>query len=107
MPGRGGRRNGRVDKDSRPLLVSSREDLSSTSPSTDNVLFAIDGDEDEHETSALEDTGTPRRGKADQSVRFQEQVQVIAPPLWSTLESREAGTPCVVIFLCSGLRVCL
>ena len=107
MPGRGGRRNGRVDEDSRPLLVSSREDLSLTSPSTDNVLFAIDGDDDEHETSALEEAGTPRRSKADQSVRFQEQVQVIAPPLRSTLESREAGTFYMDIFLCFGLRVCL
>jgi sodium-coupled neutral amino acid transporter 11 len=107
MPGRGGRRNGRVDEDSRPLLVSSREDLSLTSPSTDNVLFAIDGDEDEQETSALEDTHP--RSKADQTVRFQEHVQVIAPPLRSTLESREAGTYCMVNLFCSSrlLRVCL
>ena len=91
MPGRGGRQNGRVDEDSRPLLVSSREDLSSTltSPSTENVLFSVDGDEDEHETSALEDTH--RRSKADQTVRFEEHVQVIAPSLRSTTESREAG----------------
>ena len=89
MLGQGGRRNGRVDEDSRPLLVSSREDLSLRSTSTENVLFAIEGDEDEPETSALEDTH--RRGKADQTVRFQEHVQVIAPPLRSTMESREAG----------------
>ncbi len=59
MPGRGGRRNDRVDEDSRPLLVSSREDLSTTltpSASSDNVLFSIEGDQDEYETSALEDT---------------------------------------------------
>jgi sodium-coupled neutral amino acid transporter 11 len=99
MPGRGGRRNGRVDEDSRPLLVSSREDLSLTSPSTESVLFAIDGDEDEQETSALEDTH--RRSKADQTVRFQDHVQVIAPPLRSTLESREAGTYFMVISLFS------
>jgi hypothetical protein len=30
----------------------------------DNVLFSIDGDDDEDETSALEDTGTPQRSKA-------------------------------------------
>jgi hypothetical protein len=87
------RRNGRVDEDSRPRLASSREDLSLTSPSTDNVLFFVDGNEDEHETSALEDS--PRRSKTVQTVRFREQVQVIytvAPPLRSTLESREAGT---------------
>jgi sodium-coupled neutral amino acid transporter 11 len=91
--------------DSQPLLVSSREDLLSTraspspsaSSSTDNVLFAIDDDDaddnDEQETSALDGPPHPsRRGKADQAVRFQEHVQVIAPPLRSTLESREAGT---------------
>ena len=92
MPGRGGRRNSRVDEDSRPLPVSSREGLSLASPSTDNVLFVIDGDDDEHEASALEDTGTPRGSKADRTVHFQDQVQFIAPPLRCMLESREAGT---------------
>jgi len=109
MPGRGGRRNDHVDEDSRPLLVSSREDLSTTltpSASSDNVLFSIEGDQDEYETSALEDT--PRRNKADQTVRFEEQVHVIAPPLRSTTESREAGMYYMVIgFLFSGSRVCL
>jgi solute carrier family 38 (sodium-coupled neutral amino acid transporter), member 11 len=106
MPRRGGRQNGRINDevDSQPLLVSSREDLStrsspsssqspSASSSTDNVLFAIDDDNDELETSALADTPRAQRTpKADQSVRFQDQVQVIAPSLRSTLESREAGT---------------
>ena len=88
MPGRGGRRNSRVDEDSRPRLASSREDLSLTSQSTNNVLFSVNGNEDEHETSALEDS--PRRSKTVQTVRFREQVQVtvyVAPPLRSTLES--------------------
>ena len=73
------------------MLVSSREDLSTTltSASSENVLFSVEGDDDEHETSALEDTH--RRGKADQTVRFEEEVQVIAPPMRSTAESREAG----------------
>jgi hypothetical protein len=99
MSGRGGRRNGRVDEDSRPLLVSSHEDLSTTltPASTENVLFSVEGDEDEHETSALEDTH--RRSKADQTVRFEEHVQVIAPPLRSTTQSREAGTYCTVIVI--------
>lgn len=90
MPGRGSRRNGRVDEDSRPLLVSSHEDLSTTltSGSRENVLFSVEEDGYEHETSALE--GPHRRSKADQTVRFEEQVQVIAPPLRSTTESREA-----------------
>jgi hypothetical protein len=98
VPGRDGRRNRRVDEDSRPILVSSREDLSLTSPSTENVLFAIDGDDDEHEASALDDTGTRRKSMADRTVRSQDQVQFIAPPLRCMLESREAGTSCMAIF---------
>jgi sodium-coupled neutral amino acid transporter 11 len=101
MPRRGGRLNGRFndEADSQPLFVSSREDLSTrtsspASSSADNVLFSVaDDDNDERETSALAPADdTLRRGaKADQTVRFQEHVQVIAPPLRSTLESREAG----------------
>jgi len=54
------------------------------------ILFAIDDDNDEQETSALD--GPPhRRGKADQAVRFHEHVQLIAPPLRSNLESWETG----------------
>lgn len=94
MPRRGARQNGRVTGDSQPLLASSREDLSTTTDG--DVLFAIEDDDGEHEleTSALEDPNahpSPRRIKADQSVRFQEQVQFIVPPLRSTLESRETG----------------
>ncbi|KAI0256086.1 amino acid transporter [Lactifluus subvellereus] len=84
MLGRRGRQNGHVSGDNQPLLDSSREDLSTT---TDNVLFAID-DDDDQETSALEQTHP--RGKEDHSVRFQDEVQVIAPSLRSTLQSREA-----------------
>ena len=109
MPGRSGRRNGRVDEDSRPLLVSSHEDLPTTltsASSTENVLFSVDGDEDEHETSALEDTH--RRSKADHTVHFEEQVHVIAPPLRSTTESREAGmygTVIVIVFRVARLSL--
>ena len=62
-------------------------------------------DEDEQETSALEDTH--RRSKADQTVRFQEHVHVIIPPPRTTLKSREAGTYFIFIVLFSGpLRIC-
>jgi len=98
MLGRGGRQNGRVNGDSQPLLSHSREDLSTTATTGDDdgVLFSIE-DDDGLETSALvENTHTPPpphspRNKADQAVRFQEEIQVIAPPLRSTSESREAG----------------
>jgi hypothetical protein len=66
-------------------------------------LFSVEGDEDEHETSALEDTH--KRSKADHTVRFEEHVQVIAPPLRSTTESREAGMCCTVIVIVFFFRV--
>ena len=46
------------------------EYLSLRSTSTDNIIFAIDGDEGEQETLGLEDTH--RKSKADQTVRFQD-----------------------------------
>lgn len=84
MLGRGGRRNGQISGDGQPLLQDSHEHEDS------DTLFAIeDEDEDVLETSALEDSHS--RSKADHSVRFQDQVQVIAPSLRSTIQSREAG----------------
>ena len=82
MLGRGGRRNGQISGDGQPLLQDSHEHEDS------DTLFAIE-DEDVLETSALEDSHS--RSKADHSVRFQDQVQVIAPSLRSTIQSREAG----------------
>jgi hypothetical protein len=41
----------------------------------------------------------PWRSKADQTVRFQEHFQVIAPPLRSTWESREAGAYFIVFIV--------
>ncbi|KAI9442237.1 amino acid transporter [Lactarius indigo] len=82
MLGWGGRQNGQISGDGQPLLHSSHEHEHEDS---EHTLFAIEDDDD---TSALEDPHS--RSKADHSVRFQDQVQVIAPPLRSTLESREA-----------------
>ncbi|CAL1707561.1 unnamed protein product [Somion occarium] len=65
-----------------PLLNSSQENLS-TNDTTDDVLFAVDDQDDFHESSALADQSTKP------SVRFQEEVQVISLPLRSTTESRE------------------
>jgi sodium-coupled neutral amino acid transporter 11 len=86
MLGRGGRRNGQTSGDGQPLLQSSHGDEDS-----ENTLFAIEDEDDDDicETSALEDSHP--RNKPDHSVRFQDQVQVIAPSLRSTIESREAG----------------
>lgn len=49
-----------------------------------NVVFSVDDDDSDEETF----TSPPR---AEHSVRFQEDVQVIHPPLRSTVASREAG----------------
>jgi sodium-coupled neutral amino acid transporter 11 len=85
MLGRGGRRNGQINGDGLPLLQDSHEHEDS-----ENTLFSIEEDDDDvPETSALEDPHP--RSKPDHSVRFQDQVQVIAPSLRSTIESREAG----------------
>jgi sodium-coupled neutral amino acid transporter 11 len=85
MLGRGGRRNGQINGDGLPLLQDEYEHEHS-----ENTLFSIEEDDDDvPETSALEDSHP--RSKPDHSVRFQDQVQVIAPSLRSTIESREAG----------------
>ncbi|THH05464.1 hypothetical protein EW146_g9895 [Bondarzewia mesenterica] len=75
---------------SQPLLNGSHEDLPGASSS--DVLFSIQGDED-LESSVMEYPAEGEvRGKAEEfgHVRFQDDVQVIAPPLRSTYTSREA-----------------
>jgi solute carrier family 38 (sodium-coupled neutral amino acid transporter), member 11 len=97
MLGRGGRQNGRVNGDSQPLLSQSREDLTTTTTTEDdNVLFSIEDDDGLESSALVEDVRSHHhddhpRNKADQAVRFQEEIQVIAPSLRSTSESREAG----------------
>ncbi|RDB16965.1 Vacuolar amino acid transporter 2 [Hypsizygus marmoreus] len=60
-------------------LLGSREDLHA-----DRTVFAVDDSDDEDEGTAL------HTSKSDHSVRFHEEVQVLGPPLRSTLASREA-----------------
>ncbi|OCH85803.1 amino acid transporter [Obba rivulosa] len=82
---------------SEPLLNrDSHEDFGADDaahPSADDVLFAVDDHDDDFEDSAL--NGSPHedsaRAKPSHSVRFQEDVQVIGPPLRSTFESREVA----------------
>ncbi|KAG2148508.1 amino acid transporter [Suillus cothurnatus] len=66
-----------------PLLNASHEDVSADS---NQVVFSVD-DEDEESSDA--EPWTPVR-RTEPSVRFQEEVQVIGPPLRSTMQSREA-----------------
>ncbi|TFK75433.1 amino acid transporter [Pluteus cervinus] len=72
----GQHRNREPDDHREPLLGGS-------SLEEEDTVFAITDDEDDDEESAL----TP---KQQHTVRFQETVQVIAPPLRSTYASREA-----------------
>jgi sodium-coupled neutral amino acid transporter 11 len=61
----------------RPLLGGPRENLTVR----EDTVFAVDDDSDDGETLL---TPTP-------TVRFEEHVQVIGPPLRSTIQSRETG----------------
>ncbi|KAG2119523.1 amino acid transporter [Suillus discolor] len=66
-----------------PLLNASHEDVSAD---TNQLVFSVD-DEDS-ESGGAEPWSTVRR--TEPGVRFQEEVQVIGPPLRSTIQSREA-----------------
>ncbi|RPD63784.1 amino acid transporter [Lentinus tigrinus ALCF2SS1-6] len=70
-----------------PLLNDSDEDL--PAHANDDVLFSVDdGSEDDNEDGLLaSDDGHAEPGRL--TVRFEENVQVIAPPLRSTFQSRE------------------
>src|ERR1700732_3704467 len=77
-------RNGASDGESRqPLLGGSHSQVHE-----DNVIFAID-DEDETSNVHHSEDGSPQPERPDHTVRFQEEVQVIGPPLKSTIQSRE------------------
>ena len=69
-----------------PLLSRSHED----SVQDEGVIFAIDDDEDET-NNIHPGNRSPEPERPEHSVRFQEEVQVIGPPLKSTIQSRETG----------------
>lgn len=57
----------------------------------DRVIFAVaDEDEDELDHDMNSADGEREPGERSRSVRFQEDVRVIGPPLRSTAQSREA-----------------
>lgn len=68
----------------RPLLGGFQEDRAE-----ERTVFAVDdsSDDESEGIGAL----SPKGDRPDHTVRFQEDVQVIAPPLRSTTSSREAG----------------
>jgi len=95
MLGRSTRNTELVDHDGagQPLLNDndSQEDLSLHANNHDRVLFSVqDDDDDEPESSALDEQLSSPHQKTPAHVRFQDEVQVIAPPLRSTTSSREA-----------------
>ncbi|KAL6310332.1 amino acid transporter [Sparassis latifolia] len=71
---------------SEPLLRQSDDSLNGEDS---DVLFSLD-DDDLAEGSSLVSSEEPQQPKSSHSVRFQEDVQVIGPPLRSTFQSREA-----------------
>jgi len=69
-----------------PLLNNdSQQNLAEEGP-----VFSVDEDSDDEELEEHSAFETPKRSSA-RSVTFREDVQVIAPSLRSTIESREAG----------------
>lgn len=80
---RSAKQPGRPDEASQPLLDNDEDD---------DVLFtAADGDSDDdfQVPARLPDPSTSKT--SGRSVRFEDDVQVIVPPLRSTTASREAG----------------
>lgn len=59
------------------------------------TVFAVDDDSDDNDTASFEVSGVAKNDMADgrggHSVRFEDTVQIIAPPLRSTYASRETG----------------
>lgn len=84
MFGRSARAKDTEGESAQPLLSHSSENL----VQEDQVIFALDENEDDYAygRASHEDEERP-----EHNVRFQEHVQVIGPPLRSTMQSREAG----------------
>ena len=99
MLGRSSKPRGRDEEGgvNEPLLNGSDEDLPRARHRDDDVLFTVDdSDSDELASEPLVLAVENANGHADpaaerRGVRFQEDVQVIAPPLRSTMQSRETG----------------
>jgi sodium-coupled neutral amino acid transporter 11 len=89
MFGQSNRHERRTEEANEPLLADSDNLVD------DQTIFKLDSD-DEDESSALNHTGDRR----DHTVRFEEHVQVIGPPLRSMLASRETGEYVIQFFLC-------
>ncbi|KZP34694.1 amino acid transporter [Athelia psychrophila] len=83
MFGRSARAKDTEGESAQPLLSHSSENL----VQEDQVIFALDENEDDYAygRASHEDEERP-----EHNVRFQEHVQVIGPPLRSTMQSREA-----------------
>ena len=76
---------------SQPLLAQGHERVQD-----DPVIFSVeDDDDDDEEHSVLRDdiafSDQHRRHQSKRSVRFQDEVRVMGPPLRSTMQSRETG----------------
>jgi sodium-coupled neutral amino acid transporter 11 len=94
ITGRQRERNGDAET-GQPLLGQGHDRLAD-----DPVIFSVT-DDDEEEHSALRNengfSDEPPQYQPKRSVRFQEEVRVIGPPLRSTLQSREAREQCLAM----------
>ncbi|KAI0743899.1 amino acid transporter [Daedaleopsis nitida] len=89
MLGRSNRPHGHDDEGgvNQPLLNNSDEDL--PAHQNDDVLFTVDDEDDEDGSEELLGDVSENDDRRRPAVRFQEEVQVIAPSLRSTTQSRE------------------
>ena len=77
---------------------STRRPLLDEEERGDPVIFSVD-DEEEEGVIGRSTEDEPHTNSKGRSVRFQEEVRVIGPPLRSTMASREAGAK-LIYFLC-------
>ena len=105
MLGRSTKQN-RPDEASEPLLNSSREHLGGNDENHEGVLFALEEDGDDDSLDDDQDIGSvsPQPSTNNKvnarSVRFEDDVHIIAPPLRSTTQSREVGVSNFYPFIC-------
>lgn len=92
LPNRQPRQNGEAE---------TRQPLLEEESHNDRVIFSVadDGEEDypAHQLDVAQQPEVPKKERTQRtsrSVRFQEDVRIIGPPLRSTIQSREARTLC-------------
>ena len=68
--------------------VADRQPLLDDPVTEDRLVFSVDDDDSDEEGAV---NLPPSSARSAHNVRFREDVQIIGPPLKSTIQSREAG----------------